>query len=120
MAVTKTVSLGECLSVTVRELTVAEVRDWAVELGNGERKIDIGGEYAFDGYSLDDLLRMSNAKLADLECLTPSELAPLAAACQEVNPHFFKARAAVDAANRALLRGILSGPSSPLSNAGTA
>ena len=119
MAVTRIVQMAG-LSVTVRELTVAEVRDWAVSLDAADRTIDLGGEFAFDGVSLDDLVRMCDAGADQLDRYTPSELEPLLAACRELNPHFFRARAAWAAAQTALLRGILNGTSSPSPNEATA
>jgi hypothetical protein len=99
------------LSVTVRELTVAEVRDWAVEIETGSKVIDVAGEFAFDGFSLDDILRMCDAPKAELEKFAPSDLAPLVSACKELNSHFFRAREAVTAAQVAMIRELSRGAS---------
>ena len=80
------------VAVVVRELTVAEVRS---ALLTDEAVGDPLQALVFDGFGLGDLLLMSDASAADLEQFAPSELQPLVAACQKLNPHFFRVRAAL-------------------------
>ena len=80
------------LVVTVRELTVAEVRALLI---TEEQASDPLQAMMFDGFGLGDLLLMSDASAADLEQFAPSELQPLVDACQKLNPHFFRVRAAL-------------------------
>lgn len=82
------------LSVTARELTVAEVRSWLVESEAGA-PVDPLRAMVFDDCSLDDLARMSDAAATSLEGFTNSELEPLRDACKALNPHFFRVRAAL-------------------------
>ena len=82
------------LSVTARELTVAEVRAWLVESEAGA-PVDPLRSMVFEDCSLDDLQRMSDATAEALEGFTTSELEPLREACKALNPHFFRVRAAL-------------------------
>lgn len=82
------------LPVTVRELTVAEVRAWLVEAEAGA-PVDPLRAMVFDDCSLDDLARMADAAADVLEGYTASELAPLYEAAKALNPHFFRVRAAL-------------------------
>lgn len=87
--------------VTARELTVAEVRTWLVEMEAGA-PVDPLGSMVFDDCSLDDLSRMSDASAESLEGLTYGEILPLRDACKALNPHFFRVRAAVQKVARAI------------------
>lgn len=89
------------VKVTARELTVAEVRSWLVEMEAGT-PVDPLGSMVFDDCSLDDLARMSDAAADSLEGLTYSEILPLRDACKALNPHFFRVRAAVQKVARAI------------------
>ena len=93
MAATRIVELPGA-KVTVRELTVAEVRAWVVEMEAG-MPVDALGSLVFDDCALADLARMSDADPAQLESLTYAELLPLRDACKALNPHFFRVRAAI-------------------------
>lgn len=77
------------LVVTVRELSVAEVRAWVMEIEAGEPAEPFHA-MPFDGFSLADLARMSNAAIIQLEAYTPSELEPLVSAARSLNPDFFR------------------------------
>ena len=88
--------------VIVRELTVAEVRDWLVEYETGQLGLDAVHALVWEDFGLDDLARMSNTIVAELEDYTPTELEPLVIVCKELNPHFFRPRAAVAAVARAM------------------
>ena len=100
MVATRAVDLP-CGKVTARELTVAEVRTWLVEVEAGT-EVDPLGSMIFDDCSLSDLARMSDVDPAALEGLTYGELAPLRAACKMLNPHFFRVRAALQKVARAI------------------
>ena len=101
MAASRTVELAG-RTVTVRELTVGQVRDWLVEVESGKR-VDPLQALAFDGFGLDDLAQMADATAADLEAYTPSELQPLIDAARGLNPHFFRVRAALSGVARLML-----------------
>lgn len=88
--------------VIVHELTVADVRDWLVEYESGQLGTDAVHALVWEDFGLDDLARMSNATAAELEAYTPTQLQPLVIVCKEINPHFFRPRAAVAAVARAL------------------
>ncbi len=91
-ALTKTIDLGDC-TVTVRELTVAEVRAWLREAETaGEGEVDIVGEALMEECSFDDLARMSDLAVEEMDDLAPSEIAQVIAAAREVNPAFFGLR----------------------------
>ncbi len=106
MAAAHTVQLGD-LAVTVRELTVGEVRDWLAGIEKGTALVDAGGEFVWDDLSLADLARMSDAPAAAFDAFAPSELEPLREAARALNPHFFRTRAAVAAAQQAMIRRLL-------------
>ncbi len=80
------------LTVTVRELTVAEVRAWVAEQEAGAT-VDPLRALVFDDCGLDDLARMSDASGEALEAFGRSELDRVRDACKALNPHFFKVRA---------------------------
>ncbi len=89
------------VKVTVRELTVADVRAWVVEMEAGAT-VDALGSFVFDDCALADLARMSDADPASLESMTYGELLPLRDACKDLNPHFFRVRAALQKVARAI------------------
>lgn len=101
MRATRSVTLGD-RAVTVKELTVGEVRAWVVEVETGAT-VDPLHALALDACSLADLARMSDIAAGELERYTPSELAPLVTACRELNPHFFRVRAALVATARKMM-----------------
>lgn len=107
MRATKTVSLpregGDDLVVTVRELTIAEVRSALI---TDEAMGDWLQSLVFDGFGLGDLLMQCDASAADLQQFTPGELAPLVAACQDLNGFFFRVRAALVGAGQQALGAI--------------
>lgn len=115
MPATRPVLVG-ALAVNVRELTFGEVRDWMVSSEAGAA-IDPLHALAFDDCSLDDLARMCDRSAAELEEFTPSELESLVRTCKELNPHFFRLRAALSGVAQMMLREISAGRSStPLAN----
>ena len=82
------VEVGE-RRITVRELSVGDVRVWLKELEAVPEKIDLVGEGLIDGVSLADIARMTDLKVSDMDALAPSEIAALGVACRQVNVDFF-------------------------------
>jgi hypothetical protein len=102
MALTHTVEL-EGRAVTLRELTVQEVRDWALRAEQGLVPADAVGHLCLDQVSLYDL-ELMGAPLADLNAMTASELEAVLTVAKRLNPHFFRVRAAMAAAALRLMR----------------
>jgi hypothetical protein len=102
MMLTRTALVGD-RSVEVRELTVAEVRNWMVDVETGASE-DPMHALALEECSLSDLARMSNMTASDMEAHGPSELADLLAKCKQINPHFFRVRAALSGVARMMLK----------------
>ncbi|MCG3130191.1 MAG: hypothetical protein FLDDKLPJ_00940 [Phycisphaerae bacterium] len=88
MRVEKKLTLGE-RNVTVKELTVAEVRAWMESEQRREEKGDLLRDMLIDGVSFADMARMSDLSIEEMEQLLPSELQQLADACAEANRVFF-------------------------------
>ncbi|MBF0602136.1 MAG: phage tail assembly protein [Nitrospirae bacterium] len=98
----KEISIGDRV-VTVRELTVSEVRAWFKDLsGMRDNSIDLVNEALMADASLGDMVRMSNITMDDLDNLTPSQIETLLAVCREVNPHFFQLRHRLSEAARVM------------------
>lgn len=106
MAAEIPVQLGQ-RTVIVRELTVREVRDWIISLETGAAIVDAGGEFVWDDCSLQDLARMTDCPLEVFDDYTPSEIEPVRKIARDLNPHFFRTRAAVAAAQSAMIRRLL-------------
>lgn len=102
MPATRSVKLGE-RTVTVRELTVAEVRDWMVEAETGGGQDPLHA-LVLEDCGLGDLERMSDVSAKELEAYAPSDMADLIAACKALNPHFFRMRAALSNVARVMLQ----------------
>ncbi len=94
MGLKHTVTVGT-LAVTVRELTVREVRDWAALAEQGLVPFDAIRHLALDECSIDDIILMSDATPEAMDALAPSEFGPLVEACRKLNPHFFRVRLAM-------------------------
>ena len=99
-----TAQVGE-VTVTVRELSVAEVRAWVAEFEAGDR-VDPIRSMVFDDCSLDDLARMCDMPAEAMEAHGPAGLADLHAKCKAINPHFFKVREALLGVSRAIQAGL--------------
>ncbi|MBF0148383.1 MAG: hypothetical protein HQL85_19695 [Magnetococcales bacterium] len=98
----KEVEIGD-RKVTIRELTVAEVRNWFKDLGKmRENGVDLVNEGIIADASLEDVVRMSDVTMDDLDRLTPSQIEPMIATCREINPHFFQLRHRLSEAARAM------------------
>jgi len=102
MGMAQTTAVGDRV-VVVHELTVGEVRDWIAAAEAGAQEDALQG-LALDDCGLSDLARMSDISADELEAYTPSEMADLIAVCKEVNPHFFRVRAALSGVARLMLR----------------
>lgn len=95
------VPVGQTI-VTVRELTFAEVRAWLVEAEAGGSQDPLHA-LALEDCGLDDLSRMSDASVSEIEAFGPSEIDELVATAKKLNPHFFRVRAALSGVARMML-----------------
>ena len=84
----KELQLGS-ISVTVRELTVIQVRDWLAAMVQPGDQVDIIDQAFFHECSLSDLQRMTSLTHAQIDQLRPSDLRQVIALCKELNPDFF-------------------------------
>lgn len=84
------------LTVTVKELTVADVRAWLRSLADlqGFDAVD-AALFQEEGASIDDLLRMTDIDRTELDQLPPADVVKIIEKCKKVNPHFFRFRAAM-------------------------
>lgn len=99
MPATAIAKVGE-REVTVRELTVKEVRNWVAEIEAGA-VADPLRRLLFDDCSLDDILRMVVDPDAEfLEGFGESDLAELHAKAKAINPYFFRVREALISVSR--------------------
>jgi hypothetical protein len=75
-------------TVEVRELTVAEVRQWlndaAADYGQ-----DVVGVSLIEGVDFNLIHRMTDITPGKIETMKPSQLAEVVEACKAVNTHFF-------------------------------
>lgn len=78
------------VEITVRELTVGEVRNWLKAIETLD--VDIAGDLLFEDFALRDFEVMTDASAATIEAMTPSQLMQLMEACREVNGSFFGMR----------------------------
>jgi hypothetical protein len=92
MAMTREVELA-CGAVTVRELTVGEIRAWLKQVEQREgNDFDPVGLALFEDVTFEDLQRMSTIAAGDLDALAPSEVRTLIEAAKELNADFFAMR----------------------------
>lgn len=77
--------------IKVKELTTREVRAMFVELEAGA-PVDPVRALVFEDCTLDDLSRLSDASIDQLEDMPHAELEKLRARCKAANPHFFRGR----------------------------
>ncbi|MEO5347691.1 MAG: hypothetical protein H7834_15130 [Magnetococcus sp. YQC-9] len=87
---TKSIELAG-ITITVRELPLAELRVWFKSLD--ETWADPITDGLFESASLRDVARMTDLELEAMDVLLPSEIEALLAVCRELNPHFFQLRA---------------------------
>ena len=83
--------------VTVRTLTIGEIRAWLRELGERPegQKIDLIGETLYEGLTLRELCLITSLQAVELESYTPEELAPVVGAVLEANPTWAQCRARI-------------------------
>lgn len=86
--------------VTVREMSVAEVRAWAIEIDAGTRALDALDELMHPDCSLADIKLMTDASDADIDACTAADLDRLVEEARKWNPHFFRVRGALTQASR--------------------
>lgn len=100
----KAIQVGE-RTVSVRELTLKEIRAWLADASDESSAdaLDFVGMTVVDGVTLEDLARMTDLTVADMDALTPSEVQRLADVCREVNPGFFRVAAPLHKIARAAL-----------------
>lgn len=85
----KELQLGE-VSVTVRELTVLQVRAWLAEIVEpAAAELDLLNEALFTDCAISDLKRMTSLTEEQINHMRPSELRKVIALCKELNPDFF-------------------------------
>ena len=84
----KELQLGNT-SVTVRELTVLQVRNWLAEVVQPSVQSDIVDQALFGDCALSDLQRMTSLSSEQIDQLRPSQLREVIALCKELNPDFF-------------------------------
>lgn len=81
-------------AVTIKELSVGEIREWLAEMQKG---VNVGyiDALLIDGVTLQDLERMSSLTMEQIDKLSPTQLARVADAARERNSHFFEFRQSV-------------------------
>ncbi|QFT23564.1 hypothetical protein FIV02_18485 [Pseudomonas sp. THAF187a] len=84
----KELQLGN-ISVTVRELSVLQVRNWLAELLAPQAQRDLVDEALFTECSIGDLLRMTSLTREQFDGLRPSQIREVIELCKELNPDFF-------------------------------
>lgn len=98
--------------ITVKELTVSEVREWLKNVavankpvsGQPSKEVDVVGVMLFDWISFDDLERMSTVTKEFLENCTPSQVKLIADKCKDLNPDFFDMRSRLTALGKKALQ----------------
>lgn len=84
-------------TVLVRELTVAEIRQWLANLKADVAKEDSLSLILFDDVTFGDLRLMTDLTDEQLASATPSELRQVADKIKAVNSHFFAFRGRLSA-----------------------
>jgi hypothetical protein len=92
MIVKETMALGDGNAVTVRELTVGEMRQWLAKIEEGVKEPDLLGETLFEDISLSDIELMSDLSSEQIDALSQSDLRAIADLVKKVNPSFFGMR----------------------------
>lgn len=81
----KELAFGD-LHITVREMTVMQVRTWLSEEQAGEGLIETA---FFEDCAFSDLKRMSSLTDEQIDTLRPTQLREVIQLCRELNPDFF-------------------------------
>ena len=90
--VTREVKLDDECTVTVKELTVAEIRAWLSEVKpeSEEPKFDLITDLlSFDGIGMDELYKFTDLTKEQIEALPLSAMQKVASVIKEVNGVFF-------------------------------
>ena len=90
--VTREVKLDDECTVTVKELTVAEIRAWLSEVKpeSEEPKFDLITDLlSFDGIGMDELYKFTDLTKEQIEALPFSAMQKVASVIKEVNGIFF-------------------------------
>lgn len=92
-------SVGESgeQTITVRELSVGEVRAWLTEMASQVQRDPLHA-LALPDIGLDELARMTDWTVKKLERFAPSQLAEVLAVAKRLNPDFFRIRGVLIAA----------------------
>lgn len=87
------------IQVTVKELTVGEVRHWMMDFVTTDKSKDNQSsdklfidQGFLQEFGLSDIIRMTDMKLCQLDAFSPSELKVITEKCKELNPDFFSMR----------------------------
>lgn len=100
------------VAVTVRELSVAEIRAWMAQSQEAAQALpDLVDNLLLPGVALPDLTHLSSLTAAQIETLTPSELDQVLTAAREINRHFFGLLAAVQTLASQMQSAASNGPS---------
>ena len=79
--------------ISVRELTINEIRFWLSEVIAGAKSPDVLNEIMlFEGITLRELAMFTDMAPEQIERFKPSDIAPLARAVLEINPLWYDAR----------------------------
>lgn len=79
--------------ITVRELTVGEIRAWLAEAEQAEAAgLDVVGALLFDDMALGDLARMTDITVEDMDALPLSVINQIKGAAKALNADFFALR----------------------------
>lgn len=89
---TKEIEVYEGRTVTVRELTVGEIRAWLARMETGEETPDLVGDLLHEDLALWELSTMVDLEPDALDQLALSTLAQLVSTARELNPQFFRLR----------------------------
>lgn len=79
-------------TITVRELTIGEIRHWYQSLAAGELFGDWVQETALEDIGLIDLAYMTDSTAGALEDLNHRQLVEIASAARSLNPAMFRLR----------------------------
>lgn len=82
--------------VTVREMTVLQVRNIIQEAAN-EKPFDVVNELFMSDCNLDDIKRMTSLDDAQINEMVPSDIREVLQVCKEMNPDFFEMVAKIKA-----------------------
>lgn len=114
----KQTKIGDGRTVTVRELTVAEIRQWLLDISDdvgADSDVDVVDQLLLDDVALGDIARMTDLPVDEMDQMSPSDLRALAKVCRELNADFFSLRDRLAGIGRAAMAD-RSAPSAPLAS----